>query len=305
MTGPATNNTKSKPAIIGMCLAIFALLIALGCAFWVVSLWLEQNKLQLLPIQVTQLIKENTASTMETELSPIKKTLQNQQNQLSQVTQTLKRQAAPVRTAQADWLIQMAQLQLNLQHDPSGTKKLLALAQADLPQNKTTLAKAIAADQQLLSKLPLFPMTATIASLQQLRQATQNLQLPATYSKAQSSDNNTGWWQRRWDGIKNLFVIRRLDDGAARLLTPEQATLLKASITLQLDTATWALLNNNNKLFAQALQNATMAINQGFSHNTTMVSMLQEIHKLQQLKFPNTRVLQLQSFALLANNKAG
>lgn len=56
--------------------------------------------------------------------------------------------------------------------------------------------------------------------------------------------------------LKNLFVIRRIDEPITPLLHPQQVLLLKESVRFKLLQAQWALLYQQSGLYAQSLNTA-------------------------------------------------
>ncbi len=69
-----------------------------------------------------------------------------------------------------------------------------------------------------------------------------------------------------WGGLKNLFVIRHINNDASPLLEPNQIFFLKENLQLKLTQAQWALLNRDASFYQNSLNSAIQWLsNYGFS----------------------------------------
>jgi len=80
-----------------------------------------------------------------------------------------------------------------------------------------------------------------------------------------------------WRQLRSLVVIRQQEDAPAAVLMPEQRYFLYQNLRLQLETARFAALSGNQRMFEQSLQSASSWLEQYFvgDHRDAMLESLQ------------------------------
>lgn len=71
-----------------------------------------------------------------------------------------------------------------------------------------------------------------------------------------------GWWDELKSTLGQYFVVTRRDEPVLARLTPQQVALIRQAIMLQLETARLALLQEDQQLYAAALDAAADGISQ-------------------------------------------
>ncbi len=75
--------------------------------------------------------------------------------------------------------------------------------------------------------------------------------------------------QRSLKSLEKLVVIRRDDDTVQLPLSPLHQTLIRDLISMNLQEARWAILQNNNDIYHLALKHALEAITRNFTRNSS------------------------------------
>jgi uncharacterized protein HemX len=275
--------TKTQPTnrlgVAGVIVGCLAFIVALGTLFLTIENRLEQNKLQLLPATIPQLIKNTTSESIRSALEGVDKHLANQRQSIQAVQQALAKSHGPIQRAQAKVLINLAQLSQQTSSQLSVTIALLQQARQKLssPQDDA-LIHDINQDLKYLQADKGATTGKLLASLEQSNQLTSQLEAQSPRSAAlQVKTPAKHWYQRWWRNFQTLFVVQRINNDNKRLLSPDQAALIKAALALQLDTARWALLQSNTALFQQSIHRAKQLASEGFkntSHLTTLRAVL-------------------------------
>lgn len=82
-----------------------------------------------------------------------------------------------------------------------------------------------------------------------------------------------------WTQLRSLVVIRQQQDAPAAVLMPEQRYFLYQNLRLQMETARFAALSANQKMFGQSLQSAISWLEEYFvgDHRDAMLESLQNM----------------------------
>jgi uroporphyrin-3 C-methyltransferase len=165
----------------------------------------------------------------------------------------LGRDSARWMVAEAEYLIQVAQQRLTLAQDPLTALEALRLADRRLQETgdpgwigvRELLAEETAALASL--RAPDVPaIAAQLAALAEQAAALQPRNAASPAAIAPASPGDDGAWRRvlrdGWEGFRSLVVVRRHDNPAAAMLSPDQAYFLGQTLRLQIDTARLALL---------------------------------------------------------------
>ena len=138
------------------------------------------------------------------------------------------------------------------------------LARVDRPQ-LLPLRKALAADLERLTALPVVDLAAVNARLEQVLLTIDNLPLamdmrpPETREKPAEAAQ-LPWWERTvaeiWQELKGLVRIQRFDRDEAMLLAPGQSFFLRENLKLRLLNARLALFSRDQATFRGELKAA-------------------------------------------------
>lgn len=138
------------------------------------------------------------------------------------------------------------------------------LARVDRPQ-LLPLRKALAADLERLSALPVVDLAATNARLEQVLLTIDKLPLAMDVRPQESREKpaeatQSPWWKRTgseiWQELKGLVRIQRFDREEAVLLAPGQSFFLRENLKLRLLNARLALLSRDQATFRGELKAA-------------------------------------------------
>ncbi len=138
------------------------------------------------------------------------------------------------------------------------------LARVDRPQ-LLPLRKALAADLERLSALPVVDLVAINARLEQVLLTIDKLPLAMDVRPQESREKpaeaaQLPWWKRTggeiWQELKGLVRIQRFDREEAVLLAPGQSFFLRENLKLRLLNARLALLSRDQVAFRGELKAA-------------------------------------------------
>jgi uncharacterized protein HemX len=298
-TSPNSSKPQNRLGIAAVVLACLALIVALGTLFLTIQNWLEQNKLQLLPTTIPQLVKDTTRDSIESALHPINAQLTSQQQSIQSLQHALAQSNGPIQLAHAKVLVNLARLSQQAGSQPQVTLALLQQAKQKLnPNQDKTLIADINKDITYLQKDAKTNAGKELNRLSQARQLVATLQAQSPNTQAlHPQERATHWYQRWWQNFQALFVVQRISNSNKRLLTPDQADLIKAALTLQLDTASWALLQNNQTLLKQSLTQAVQLSSEGFKPSPQLKQLNQLLNQL--IAMPAQPTYQLLSYQLI------
>lgn len=268
--------------VTGIVLGSIAIVITLGTLFLTVENRLEQNKLQLLPVTLPSLIKNTTNSTIHSALATVDAQLDKQNKAIASLQQALAKSHGPLQLANAKTLISLAQLDIENGSQTKVATALLKLAKEKLnPTQDSALIGSINDDLKSLEKQRGSSRLELLASLQQVSLLATQLDAIAPQRKElNTTSHEKHWYARSWKNLKSLFIIQRISSDNQKLLSPDQAQLVKASIELQLNLASWALTQNNKNLYENSLNHASKLVMEGFKKNSALENIANLLGKL-------------------------
>ncbi|WP_028388660.1 uroporphyrinogen-III C-methyltransferase [Legionella fairfieldensis] len=218
-----------------------------------------------------------------------------------------------------DWLLvkaryylELAQIQAHWSDDQQTTIALLQQADSLLAtatdQHLFTVRQTIAKEIAQLQTLPKIDVTGLLSQLDALQHAL--LELPIKQPFIQSNKENkianatvSSWrekLQNSMNKLENLVVIRRNDKAIEPLLSPAHQTLLQDRISLNLQEAQWAILQNNSAIYQLALNQALENITRAFDEKASATqAVIQQLKTLQQTKLPTSKPVIGESLSLL------
>lgn len=289
-------------------------LVALTAYGWVNLKEIEQLKFQLTLIakddgsksETLQQLK-NQADKQSSDLLSQSRTMSDQLATLRRQTEHNARQLAQVggqsRTdwllAEAEYLMRLANQRLNMERDAIGAEAILNAANSVLAESddpglyiiRQQLSKDILALQRV-SKidregiyLQLEALIDLIDKLDQSHYQARHSEANATpdiaaeiggeQSELVTSDGEfTRMLNKALNELKQLVIIRRLDEAVEPLLAPDQVYYLQQNLRLMIEQAELALLDRNQPMYLRSLTKAEQWINTYFSQNKDDTALL-------------------------------
>jgi uncharacterized protein HemX len=305
MTDQKTIDKQPKPNrmnAIAFALGCIAVIVSLGTLFLSVESRLDQNKLQLLPLTIPSLIKSVTDESIQSALKSVDSQLAEQRKTIESFQQAIAQSQGPEQLAYAKLFIRLAQLSNQNGSQAQVTIALLELAKQKLNSiQDSILIKSINDDLASLKKEKGTHPEKVLADLEQAKQLATQLQAVTPQSPDLNSARTEKKGYQRWlENLQSLFVVERINSDDQRLLSPQQIELVKASFNLQLDMASWALMQNNFKLFSYSLNHANQLVKEGFKKSIALTELETLLHQLQSTQLEQ-QTLNLLSYQLINN----
>lgn len=257
--------------------------------------------------RLTQL--NDIQSQTQSQLSSKNADFQQLQTEIDAKITSLQKQLQSAMTQQMyqnqDWLLLKARYTLELAElnnfwstDYKSTIALLQNADDLLKQNNEpkvlAIRQAIAKEIGLINATPKLDITGLISQLDALQLSISKLQMsmPNEKSSAQEQKNDeqesSSWRNRMHDSAQlfgKLVVIRRNNEQIKPLMSPLYESILKESISLRLQEAQWAVLNNNSEVYQAALNQSVAQLKLHFADNKqSMTDLLEQLQSLQEIK---------------------
>ncbi len=281
-----TDTVSVKPKKSSSISLLLTLLVAIIAFVGMLFLW-QQN-----------LSKSNTLANLTDRINALHATTliqQKAQGDLQQSVNTILQQqnqlAAIQRWQTAGQLLQLANVQYVILHQPNTSLKLLAAAATTLSYNKNSAAQtvlnAIAIDTSAIQPLLKMDTAQQLTSLNQLMAQVESMQVvsekqfhPEIALDRDSSDNWWGHLKHNLKNLENLVVIRHINKPIEPLLAPQQFELLKSVLRAQLTLAQLAVMNHDQAAYTVALANIKEWINRYAGQNKNSLVILNEIDAL-------------------------
>ena len=201
--------------------------------------------------------------------------------------------------AELQYLLTVANQRLLLANDVTGAQHALTLAdqraEAMDDYRLHSLRSLLAEEQLALASVTSVDIEGMVLQLHSVLNSVDDLKIwmgpeVRTEQDLSTSDAELAQdWQQAlesmWTEVRSLVVIRHKQDGAAAVLVPEQRYFLYQNLRLQLETARFALLANEELAFNASLKAATDWLEQYFigDERDAMLSLLRELQQ-QQIK---------------------
>ena len=251
-----------------------------------------------------QILKEN--SRRQSELAAALQQIADGQRDNKEQIEAANRAYQELLRNRADWLVDETEATLNMAAQQlllSGNvpvavtvlenieSRLSRFEQADL----LPIKQAVSSDLAALKNQPYLDISGTALRLDRLETAVAGMPLvlestlqPGQAEAAPQEDPNASWWQRTWNktlhGLGNLVEVRKLNNGDAMLLAPEQAYFVRENLRLRLLDARIALMQHNGEVFLSDLNNAEAAVKQYFDNQSPATqAWLKELAELKSL----------------------
>lgn len=201
--------------------------------------------------------------------------------------------------AEAEYLMRLANQRLNMEKDTIGAEAILNAANSVLAESddpglyaiRQQLSKDIVSLQRV-SKidregiyLQLEALIDLVAKLDQshyqtrhsevITSAESTLDTTEEQSELVTSDGEfTRMLNSALDELKQLVIIRRLDEAVEPLLAPDQVYYLQQNLRLMIEQAELALLDSNQPMYLRSLTKAEEWVNTYFSQNKDDTALL-------------------------------
>lgn len=306
------STSQANPQIKYFLLNILAILLAVvAIALSIILIWNRLNTAQL-----EQSLSQVRAELQQTQIqmqSDITATRNKITQLVYQAGQTTPQQAL----AEIAYLIRIAHVHLMIENNPTLAIRLLKIAQQslqNLPSDTvSSLTQAINQDVAVLSATPQINIMELSDRLDQFKSEIANLPIqpktiPPTKTETISPSTSTQWWEKikhNLGGIKNLFIIRRIDHPAIPLLELRQILFLKENLQLKLLQAQLALLNRDSFLYQKSLDAVVQLLTDCDSNQPELTEIIKKIQALAIINLnPSMPPLQsLQTFNHLVTGK--
>lgn len=259
--------------------------------------------------------KQDKASTSASSLSSnieqqtIKTSLQQLDTKLDNTQQNVARLMASVNNnqqqstlSQISYLINLANLQLNINHNIQSALHLLNLAQTKVDAlddpRLFALNKSLLSNIQTLKSAPTFSIAKLVADIDALsdklkisklmpdQDDLKKAQQQATQKAQAVNEQPDGkWYHRLWhhvSGVKNLVIIRHNQGTIKPLLGPEQQSLLKSMMQSKLTLAEFAAIMHNNTVFQKELSILKKWINTYYQESINRAELLEDLNTIMQ-----------------------
>ncbi len=283
--------------------------IALGLWSW--QQWQNQQSLRQSVDHVAELNRQlenrldqgvqergSRLATLESQVREQQQQLSTQQRQIDHNASELLEAGHRTRTdwllAEAEYLLRIANQRLLIEKDIRGA--LAALRSADQVLQETDDVGVYPVRQQLaremlaLRNVSKVDRTGLYLQLEAARESISELtdralvdQQPSSESPAPSQDQPASdgnalsrAWQQVRTSLAGIISIRRLDQPAQPLLSPEQSAWARLNLQLMLEQAELAVLRGHPELYRQALDKATAALERWYDQSNNRVNTLRD-----------------------------
>lgn len=297
--------TTRQPINKAVWLSILALIVAIVAITFSAFSWNQLNAAKALNDQNTnsaltanQALQSNIQQT-QTNMQQLQASLTETQNHVAQMMRNNGQQQDTL--SQIAYLINLADLQINVSQNSQSALRLITLAQQKVQAlddpRLFDLNHTLTKDKDILANVPKVNITRIITNIDTLNDAIANSALTPsqkdikkadqkTADKVTQTDNNKKdkWYNRLWhhmSGIKNLVIIRRYNPNLKPLLNADQEILIKTSLQSKLLLAEYAAVQHNNELYQAHLNIVKKWISTYYFDSIDRRKLLLLINKLQ------------------------
>lgn len=245
---------------------------------------------------------------LQSQTQLLQQTLTQDQQTLASLQTSVQTLAAPqAKTSralsEAEYLVELANYNLHFQGDVTVAVNLLKAAdqQLNLTQDPTAtpVRQILANNIMTLQSIPQLDLAGMILQINAISQQVALLPIvpdqltkPAVTQKETISSAPERVWQRGLESVghalREVVVVRHLEQPAVPLLPPQQQVYLIQNIQLQLSQAQWALLHQQPQIYQQSLQQASSWIEQYFVSAAGTQSVLAALVQLQKVDIKPT-----------------
>lgn len=270
-------------------IAPLALAIAIGSCLGVFYTWSHAYKSKQQFLELARVDKSLQQTIQQQE-----QTIVELQNTLTQLREEAHRGNDEWVLAEVQYMVQSANINLSVEHNVPVAIKLLKAADDKVKNfsklGNSSLRKAIANSLSALNALPQFDAEGIVISLQAMSKTLETLPLVKQSTEQQSAEDakpvdvSTSDWRERFKGsmkiIKDMVVIRRLDQPVKPLIHPEQHANLIENLQLQLSIAQFAVLQHESKLYQSSLNEVKSWITEYFQRSDEVNAVLKSLDEM-------------------------
>lgn len=218
------------------------------------------------------------------------------QNNLNQVLDLSKNQNRQLALSEATYLINLANIHLNVGHDIASAEKLLQLAYDHLDQiddpSFFNLKAALNKDIAKLKSMSKTDVSALILKIESLNTQIQQLSIlpekfhtdPNTLMPKPSTNVDSLPWYKKFlhdlSGLKQLVIIRHENAPISPLLSAQQQLFLKENIQFKLLQTEWAIINQQQELYNDNLHQVKSWLTEYFHDNKKIPQITAQIDTL-------------------------
>lgn len=227
----------------------------------------------------------------------------HQQHQIAAMQSALESLTLPAEKrsrvlAQAEYLTRLANFSLSFERNVPVVVNLLKTADQQLSSladpTLTSVRQSLANDIEALQAVPKVDLAGLIMRINAISQQINQLPIiPSQLKKPIMPAITTppppeSFWKRGLEAtgraLKNVVVVRHLEQPVEPLLPPELQTYLILNIQLKLSQAQWAALHQQPEIYQQSLQQAILWIRQYFVQNDNLTqNVLENLAELQKV----------------------
>lgn len=216
------------------------------------------------------------------------------QNKLSQFMRSEQQSNAQQTLNEIAYLLDLANLYLQINHDTVNAIKSLQLAQRRVQMladsSLLPLQQALASDLNRLNDLPQIDTAEVLLSLQTLTESISRLtlvpqQLPPSLNTAEiPAKSASPWYQQSlralWNSFKNLLVIHYDNSERSPVLPLNQREWVKENIAFTLAQAQWAVLQQKSALYQHSLTQVRQWTMDNYPDNSARQKILTRLAQL-------------------------
>ncbi len=171
--------------------------------------------------------------------------------------------------AEAQYLVKLANNQLQFENNLSVAIKLLQSASQEITKISDprifSVREALTADLVALQAVPDLDVTGIYLRLSALNDQIDKLTMMVTFMKAepqvaQTTQQNLSWWRRSLnsmsDALQRIVIVRKNQPNIPPFLTPEQQGFLYQNLHAEFEKSEWALLHRQPDIYQNSLKQA-------------------------------------------------
>lgn len=313
LPAPIPQKTPERPKLWPVWLiAVLALIAALALGLWSWQQWNNHQAVQ----QTLQSLQQNTnrledlysdrgsqqsqrIQSLEDKLAAQRELIATQQRQIDHTARELLEAGNRTRTdwllAEAEYLLRIANQRLLIEKDIRGALSALEAADDVLTESDDIgvypVRQQLAREVLALKGISGVDRTGLYLTLEAAISGVHELTDQALISERApgfiTPDDNTeagvetrNIFLRAWDKfkatIKQVIVVRRMDEPVKPLLSPDQSAYARLNLQLMLEEAEMAVLRGNQPLFERALAKARNTVDNWYDNTNPRVSALSE-----------------------------
>jgi len=289
---PPAQVRPSKSRLWPLWLLSLALILALAVLAWFGWQQLQMRDSQLAALQTLVQQQQKQLDQVEQRHQERLSRLDNFQDQVREQVQRLDRQlistsqqllnmGAKGRTdwllAEAEYLLRLANQRLLMERDAAGALAILQAADGVLAETDEValypVRRQIAQEIVALESVADLDRTGVFLKLEALVRAVDQLEqrldepktAPEESSQLDLTESAGEVASSLWEELKQLIVVRRLDQPVEPLLPPENVFFLRQNLRLMLEQAELALLDKNQDVYEASLAKAATWVERYFT----------------------------------------